>query len=191
MYESVRPDYRRIGIFCALGWFVGMTIMQLVTTHDSLILILSLNAVGAVFFGAVFALVMRRWMRRVMRELYDGTSPWMSPVPPGEYEARVMCSVMRGRIAVGGHLYVGRELWTFMPHTKNLRGHRDPMRWERPGRLVLSTEPIQSRWLTVILGSKTSDRLVVSLGGLRDQFVVPDAKLAVFELQKILSVSAQ
>jgi hypothetical protein len=33
---------------------------------------------------------------------------------------------MRGRLAVGGHLYVGRRALCFVPHTKNLKVHQTP-----------------------------------------------------------------
>lgn len=93
------------------------------------------------------------------------------------------CSLIRGRVAVGGHLYVGRDEWVFMPHKRNLSGHLNPIRWERPEGLSLSTEPVRSRWLRVVLGGNLPDRLVVSLGGLRDELVVPDAQLALTELR--------
>jgi hypothetical protein len=183
-YENVRAvSYPRLAFLSGALFFVLMTITQV----DMLVW----NAISGILFGLFFAKAMLWQLKRITRQLYDGSSPWIPPAPPGEYIARMASSQMRGHIAVGGHLYVGREAWVFMPHTKNLRAHREPMRWDRPGRLVLSTEPVRSRWVTIILGSKLPDRLGVSLGGFRDQFVVPDAQLAVFELQKIVAMSAQ
>ena len=182
-YEAVRnATIPRAAALAALFFFVAMTVT---TTHDSLAVDLVINALGALLFWFLFAAGMRAMLARMTRQLYDGTSPWMPPPPPGEYQVRVASSLMRGRIAVGGHLYVGREKWVFVPHTKNLPQHRSIQHWERPDRISLSTEPVHSAWLQLVLG-KLPDRLVVSDGGLRDLLVVPEADHVRQELQRYL-----
>jgi hypothetical protein len=187
VYETSRnATIPRVALAGALFWFIAMTIEQVATTRDSLGVTLIVNAFGALLFWLLLAIGIRWLLNRIVRQLYDGTSPWMPPMPPGQYDARLSCSVMRGITAVGGHLYVGRQEWVFVPHTKNLPRHRNPLHWEHPERLSLSTEPVRSAWLQLLLG-KLPDRLVISHAGLRDQLLVPDAQRVCEELDRFRS----
>jgi hypothetical protein len=87
---------------------------------------------------------------------------------------------------VGGHLYVGPENLVFVPHTKNLRRHRQPIHWKQPECLSVSTEPAQLWWLQKLVGARPTDRLVIADNGVRTLLAVPDAELVRAELEVYL-----
>jgi hypothetical protein len=92
----------------SLGWAVGSGVL------------------GALLFGFGWAAWMRTGLLKMIRRLYAGDPALVPPPPPTGYQARLPASLMDGRIAVGGHLYVGSQTVCFVPHMKNLKAHRTP-----------------------------------------------------------------
>jgi hypothetical protein len=185
-YESsVAWNPQRVGIVA--GVLFGIPMAMLIWRDDpksGLGAAVATAAVAAVLFGAFWPPAFRTLMGRLMRPIYEGDSRIVPSPPSGRYLARLMCSLMRGRIAVGGHLYVGPENWVFVPHTRNLRIHREPVRWEQPDRLSISTQPARLGWPGRLLGAEPTDRLVLANGESRDQFVVPDTEHTAAELKR-------
>jgi len=184
-YEVTRSaNFARLAFAMAVWWFVFRTIVDVATARYGLGETLIIDAVGAVVFGVLFAVAMHWSMDRQVTRLYEGRGA-IVPEPTGHYgyDFRVLCSLLRGRVRIGGHLYVGPENWVFVPHPKNRRSRRQPIRWEHPERIALSTEPAQLWWLQKFVGVRATDRLVVSDGGLRERFVVPDAQFVRDELE--------
>lgn len=67
-------------------------------------------------------------MRRLVRRIYHGDPRIVPVAPTGSYDYRLPCNLMLGRsMSVGGHLYIGRETWTFVPHRRNLKRHQAPL----------------------------------------------------------------
>jgi hypothetical protein len=40
---------------------------------------------------------------------------------------RIGANLMNGRVAIGGHLYIGQRAMYFIPHKKNLKMHQAPV----------------------------------------------------------------
>lgn len=83
---------------------------------------------GGLLFGLVWSRRMARRMRVMTEALYAGRSPFAVDTPPGSYGYRLPASLRTSdRFAVGGVLFLGRAVMTFVPHQRNLPSYRDPV----------------------------------------------------------------
>ena len=166
-YEaSSGPNLVRSTLVLAVLWGIPMTMFMLRTQQGSTGFVLAVAAVGGLLFGGLVTMLARFATRQLTQAVYHCVWPIVPAAPPGEYDTRLMCRLARGRITIGGHLYVGAAGWVFVPHTRNGPFYRKPVRWDRPGSLSLSTQ--RSRW-------GGADQLVLADGANRAVFVVPNA----------------
>ncbi len=181
--KAARLSFGRSTLVLGLLWGLPMTMFMLRTHQGSLGFVLGIGAIGALTFGSLITMLARFARRQLMQQVYYCVWPIVPAAPPGEYEARLMCSMIRGRLAVGGHLYIGHDAWAFVPHVRNGPIYRKPVRWEQPGRLSLSTRRAPWGWIAWLFGTATDDQVVVADGASRAVFVVPNAGDVASELE--------
>lgn len=80
---------------------------------------------GGIFFGLFFSLLARWRLRSIQDALYAGKG-WIDVPPPANSRIshRIVCSLMDGRIAVGGVAYLGSDGMIFVPHKRNRTRNR-------------------------------------------------------------------
>jgi hypothetical protein len=173
--QSSGPNLVRSTLVLAVLWGIPMTMFMLRTNQGSVGFVVMVAAIGGLLFGGLVTMLARFATRQLTQLVYHCVWPIVPAAPSGEYEARLMCRLKRGRMAVGGHLYVGAEGWVFVPHTRNGPFYRKPVRWEQPAAFSLSTQ--RARWgaLTWLFGLPRGDQLVLANGANRAVFVVPNA----------------
>lgn len=123
------PAWRSVVVMSAL-WGLPMTALIVVMQGRNVgyVLALAIGVVSALLFGVLWTALFRYGMRRFVRRVYDGDSKLVPSPPDGAFEARVPCNLLlTDKMAVGGHLYLGRDRSVFMPHNRNLRRHRNPV----------------------------------------------------------------
>jgi hypothetical protein len=87
-------------------------------------LLVACTAGGALLFGVMFPRSMRRRLLQVTEELCANRGRYATTAPSGSYTHRLACSLRSGRLEVGGALYLGAKVATFVPHVGNLPRHR-------------------------------------------------------------------
>jgi hypothetical protein len=165
-YENAsRLSFGRSMLVLGLVWGIPMTMFMLRTHQGSLGFVLVVGAAGALIFGALITMLARFARRQLTQHVYYCVWPIVPAAPAGQYEVRLMCSLIRRPLPVGGHLYIGSDNWTFVPHTRNGPLYRKPVRWDRPRKLsILNQRP---RW--------GDDQVVLVAGESRWVIVVPNA----------------
>lgn len=166
----VRPT-----LVLGLVWGIPMTMFMLRTHQGSVGFVVTICAIGALLFGSLVTMLARFATRQLTQQVYHGIWPIVPAAPPGEYDARLMCRMKRGRLSIGGHLYVGAERWVFVPHTRNGPFYRRPVNWDRPAALSLSAAHPRRSWLSWLFGSTKVDHLVLSDGDRGAVFIAPNA----------------
>ena len=175
-YENAsKPSFGRSTLVLGLLWGIPMTMFMLRTHQGSLGFVLAIGAVGALIFGALITMLAGFAKRQLTQHVYHCVWPIVPAAPPGPYEARLMCSLVRRPLAVGGHLYIGHEGWTFVPHTRNGPLYRKPVRWDEPYQLSISTQHPKWGWLSWLFGVPTQDQVVLAIGESRWVIAVPNA----------------
>jgi hypothetical protein len=114
----------------AVLWGLPMILIMAFTAGPDIGLtpVILIGAIGAAFFGIAWTAWFRSGMRRLIRRIYEGDPKIVPPPPSGNYASRIMCSMLRTpRMSVGGHLYVAKGQWVFVPHRKNLKRHQAPI----------------------------------------------------------------
>jgi hypothetical protein len=172
----------RAGTVAGILWAIPMVFYLIRGLHGQVIKAVEIAATGAVVFGLLLAALMRVSVHTFFGRIYQGDRTLVTPPPEGAYDARLLCSVFRGRTAVGGILYLGSKDWVFTPHVRNRRVNLSWIRWERPDRIALSTEPAQLGWLAKLFGARPATRVVVFDGESRRVLVVPDVERVVADL---------
>jgi hypothetical protein len=165
----------RSTLVLGLLWWIPMTMFMLRTNQGSIGFVAAVCAVGALLFGSLVTMLARFATRQLTQHVYYCVWPIVPAAPPGQYDARLMCRMQRGRLTVGGHLYVGAEGWVFVPHTRNGPFYRRPVRWDRPTALSLSMQSARWSWFGWLFGLPRHDQLVLADGARRAVFVVPNA----------------
>jgi hypothetical protein len=165
----------RSTLILGLLWGVPMTLFMLRTNQGSVTFVVTIGAIGGLLFGALVTMLARFASRQLTLQVYHCVWPIVPAAPAGEYDARLMCRMMRGRFPVGGHLYIGSDAWVFVPHVRNGPFYRKPVRWEQPASLTLSTERPRWGWLGWLFGFARNDQLVFADGKNRSVFIVPNA----------------
>jgi hypothetical protein len=119
-YENAStPSFGRSTVVLGLLWAIPMSTFMLQTHQGSLGFVLIIGAIGALIFGSLITMLARFARRQLTQAVYYCVWPIVPAPPPGQFEARLMCSLIRGRLPVGGHLYIGPEAWAFVPHARN------------------------------------------------------------------------
>jgi hypothetical protein len=186
-YESASVlSFWRTTLVLAVLWGVPMTLFMLRTHQGSVGFVVSIGVIGAILFGSTLTVLARFARRQLTRQVYHCVWPIVPAAPSGEYQARLMCSLIRGQLAVGGHLYVGRDAWTFVPHVRNGPLYRKPVRGEHPARLSLAAQPPRWGWLARLFGAAPGDQLVLADGQSQSTFVVPNAADVASSLERYI-----
>jgi len=187
-YENAStPSFGRSTLVLGVLWGIPMTTFMLRTHQGSLGFVLVIAAIGALTFGALITMLARFARRQLTQQVYYCVWPIVPAAPPGQYEARLMCSLIRGRLPVGGHLYIGPEAWAFVPHARNGPLLRKAVRWEQPGRLSVFTQRPGWGWLAWLFGAPNNDQVVLADGDARAVLVVPDASDVVAAISALRS----
>ncbi|HTD59595.1 MAG TPA: hypothetical protein VK679_03030 [Gemmatimonadaceae bacterium] len=175
-YEKASTvSFGRSTVVLALLWGIPMTTFMLRTHQGSPGVILVSGAIGALFFGSLLTMLMGFARRQLTQQVYYCVWPIVPAPPPGQYEARLMCSLIRGRLPVGGHLYIGPETWAFVPHARNGPLMRKTVRWEQPSRLSISAQRPRWGWIAWSFGVPINDQVVLADGEARAVLIVPNA----------------
>ncbi len=175
-YEDASgPSLLRSTLVLAVLWGIPMTMFMLRTEQGTFGFVLLIAAAGGLLFGSLVTMLARFATRQLTQLVYHGVWPIVPAAPPGEYDARLMCRLSRGRLAVGGHLYIGGDAWVFVPHTRNGPLYRKPVRWDRPAGLSFTTQRPRWAWLGWLFGLRRDDQLVLTDGATRAFFIVPNA----------------
>lgn len=175
-YENASgPSLVRSTLVLGLLWGIPMTMFMLRTNQGSVGFVVAIGAIGGLLFGSLVTILARFATRQLTQQVYHGVWPIVPAAPQGQYDARLMCRLRRGRLAVGGHLYVGAERWVFVPHARNGPLYRKPVRWERPLGFSFTTQPPQWSALAWLFGLPREDQLVLDEGENRAVFMVPNA----------------
>ncbi len=129
-------------------------------------LLVGAAAVSGVIFGVIFPRSIKRRLLRATEAVYSGTGLYESPSPGGAYTHRLPCSWVDSRLEVGGVLYLGRRLATFVPHSMNLPRHRQPLAIADGTECVVETLARPRSFLATLLGVDRPDLVrIVSAQG--------------------------
>lgn len=144
----------RITAVMALLWGVPLALVLWFTGGRAgpLGIFLLVGIATGLVFGFFWSRSFRRMMIAMSRRLHDGDPELVPPPPPGDYQFRVMGTLIRAPIGVGGHLYAGPARWVFVPHRKNRRGQQDPIELP-PAPVEVVTVP--QTWLAKIFTART------------------------------------
>jgi len=187
-YEKASTvSFGRSTVVLGLLWGIPMTTFMLRTHQGSLGSVLLGGAIGALVFGSLITMLARFARRQLTQAVYYCVWPIVPAAPPGQYEARLMCSLIRGRLPVGGHLYIGPQAWTFVPHARNGPVMRKTVRWEQPSRLSVATQRPRWGWIAWLFGVPTNDQVVLADGEAQAVLVVPNASDVVSAISALRS----
>lgn len=182
-YENHPPlSPVRIGLAMGMmGAVLGFVVSVLFGERDSVSLFN--QVLEALFVGLVLGV----WSsfpglvynRRFMRRVYRADPAIVPPAPAGSYDRRLACYIMLPSSSmwvsnVGGHLYFGRETWTFVPHLRNDRENRAPLSIPAtPPPVVEVVDPPMAR-LTWLAAKAPIRHLQIRTSAATARFHVPD-----------------
>lgn len=175
-YEKTdRAAWWRTVVVMAVLWGVPMTVMGAwgSTSAAEVAMRVVIGAFTALGFGITWTFWFGRSMRKLVRRIH-AADPKIVPSPPeGDYEYRLPCNYL-GRIAIGGHLYVGPRVWTFVPHRKNLKMHQAPLSIALAPSMSVEVEAIPLRGLAALLTKGPVYRVRIVSPETDAAFVVPE-----------------
>lgn len=181
----IGPAWRTV-LAMAVLWGLPMTLLAVFTTyHDiGIALPLTVGVLAGLGFGFLWTRSFRRRMRTLMHRLYDA-DPALVPAPPtGPYQCRVSCNLVQpGRIAVGGHLYVGQGDWVFVPHRRNLPKHRSPITLPVSADIELTPRTAPPRGLARLFTIEPVGSIEVRSGPLNVRLYVPEPSTVAAQLR--------
>jgi hypothetical protein len=149
-------------------------------------LLVGAAAISGVIFGITFPRSIKRRLLRVTEAVYSGTGSYASTAPGGAYTHRLPCSLVNSRLEVGGVLYLGRRLATFVPHSMNLPRHRQPLAIADGTECVVETVARPRTFLATLLGVDLPDLVrIVSAQGAWELNMPRPAQLAL-EIRTLL-----
>lgn len=117
----------RTGSLFALLFFPGMAAVSLWASPGRPIpwlLLAGVSLLAGALFGLLFPPGLKRSLLRTTEAVYRGEPPYSTIPPDARFEHSLPCSLMAGKLAVGGVLYLAPGLATFVPHGRNLPRHR-------------------------------------------------------------------
>ena len=175
-YEQTdRAAWWRTVLMMGVLWGTPMTIFA--AWREPTATPLAVTVVVGAFFGLMFGILWTSWfgrsMRKMVRRIYAADPKLVPPAPEGEYEYRLACTYL-GRIAVGGHLYVGPREWTFVPHRKNLKMHQAPITIALAPSMSVEVVEVQLRGLPALLMKGPAYRVRVVTPRDDAAFVTPE-----------------
>lgn len=131
----------RTALVMSALWGVPMTALMVASdpSHLKMTEVLGIGLAASLAFGTIWTAWVRLSLRRFTQRLYAG-DPTLVPPPPDESaDRRLLCSWLKTpRFSVGGHLYLGSNRWTFVPHRRNRTADESPI-------LILLTPPPRIR----------------------------------------------
>ena len=166
----------------AVLWGLPMTLIMAFTAGSTIgfIPIIIIGAIGAAFFGIAWTAWFRSSMRGLIRRIHEGDPKIVPPPPPGNYASRIMCSMLRtSRVSVGGHLYVAKGRWVFVPHRKNLKVHQAPIHINADSTIGLAVIQAQPNAFARLFSASPTPNVRVSETREVHPFQVPRAEDAV------------
>src|SRR6266566_25028 len=168
----------RTALLTAAMWALAITLLVVVTER-------SVHGLGRLTFW------IRRTIRKRSRRLYRTEPAVVPPAPSGHFDYRLMCSVMTSpRFSVGGHLYIGRESWVFVPHRWNLPAHRSQIVIQPATGLVLERPAVGPWWLARFLAKRPLPTLRVRSAGTDLTIQAPELEHVSGTLQRYLAGGA-
>lgn len=173
--KTDRAAWWRTVVVMAVGWGTPMTIMSAWGSRSAgeLAVKVVLGAIAGLGFGVLSTSGFGRSMRKLTRRIYAADPKIVPSPPPGEYEYRLVGNYM-GRIAIGGHLYVGARDWTFVPHRKNLKMHQAPLSIALAPSMSVETEELPLRGLAALLVKGPVYRVRVVTPEMEAVFAMPE-----------------
>jgi len=183
----------RTALLTAAMWALAITLLVVVTEWSvhGLGRLLGFIAVPALAFGVLLTFWIRRTIRKRSRRLYRTEPAVVPPAPSGHFDYRLMCSVMTSpRFSVGGHLYIGRESWVFVPHRWNLPAHRSQIVIQPATGLVLERPAVGPWWLARFLAKRPLPTLRVRSAGTDLTIQAPELEHVSGTLQRYLAGGA-
>jgi len=187
VYQARAPISRRMAALMGVLW--GGTMLAFIAwltrpAAGMLMYEVAIVAIAAAFFAAANRRAMVRKTREMQARLHGGDPALVPPQPAGRFDARVLSTLVRGRLGVSGQLYVGEYEWVFVPHLRNLSANRarivlgpaDEMKVDvveqRPG--VVSRLLIDGPFRRVRIAGRQGELL----------FITPDAPFVADELNR-------
>ena len=170
-----------MGIFAAVFPLDDSNLLYSRTTR------IAISFFSGLIFGPFFTLLTRWWTRLIQTGLYSGKS-WIDVPPPANIGVnyRIVCSLIKGRIAVGGVAYLHSEGVIFAPHKRNRATNKrllemKPLRELRFDTAVL---PVRNQ-IQRILIPRPQPVLVVQWPDGDARFVVPCAASLALKLTEL------
>lgn len=186
VYQANSGFTRGTAVRMSVMWGAGMLAFTFGLTRPEpgmAIYLVVVLVIGAALFGFLWTRLMRRTMGRLLARLHAGDSKLVPPPPPGHWDARLLCSLVR-RIVIGGHLYVGPDAWVFVPHRKNLAVHQAPVALGPPDQLSVSLIHLRPNALLRLMVPGPIRRVRVAGPGGEHLLVVPEADWVAERLQQ-------
>jgi len=113
-------------------------------------------------------------LRRASEQAYHGIGRLAAPLPDSKlFTHRLPCSLRRGRLDVGGVLYVGRREALFQPHAGNLPKDRAGVVVAHGEPCEVALVPSRPNRLAAFLARRLPPGVEIACGGRRYLFIVP------------------
>ncbi|HEU0078786.1 MAG TPA: hypothetical protein VFQ76_14125 [Longimicrobiaceae bacterium] len=141
--------------------------------------------------GFIWFFAFRALMRRLLRRIYHGDPRIVPPAPAGSYDYRLAGNLMLSRsMSAGGHLYIGRETWTFVPHRRNLKRHQTPLSIPAAPPPAVEAVDVPLRGVTRILLKGLVRQVHVRTSSTTHRFVTPDPEAVAARLRDYLHAAS-
>jgi hypothetical protein len=190
--SSRSPAWRSVVVMSVL-WGGPMTGIIVITQGREIGIVpaLMIGIITGVLFGTLWTVWFRLAMRRFVRRVYHG-DPKLVPQPPeGGFEARVPCNLLlTDKMAVGGHLYLGRDQSVFVPHNRNLRQHRSPVVLTPGAHSAVTVHELTPPLLTRILAKGPIQVFDVNVAEGSVRLLVPKAESVLPKLEPFFKQEA-
>lgn len=148
-------------------------------------------AIGGPLFGLGFPAMVRRSVRLIAAGIYAGES-WIidPPAMTDRVYYQVLCTCMRGRVGLGGVLYLGRKGFLFMPHKRN-RKRTVPIEMPLETlRISLGAPSIGNR-IQRLLTPRPQGQIEVTWNGGSARFLMPNPAETYVRLRRCLETLQQ
>ena len=116
------------------------------------------TAVSATIYGVGFTLWTRASHRRRARRMYAGDPHLVAPQPDGPWDFRLQASLMEARRVkswpIVGHLYISRDLVSFVPLLNTSERYRQPFTMPLQNTPHVDVTDRSEDWLTSLLSGR-------------------------------------
>lgn len=163
------------GVFMALAFIAIAAWTDTLRRPHALPLLVGVGLAGGLAFGLLMASRLPSRLRRASEEVYRGTGRLATPLPdPALFTHRLPCSLRRGRLDVGGVLYVGRREALFQPHAGNLPKDRAAVVIAHGSPCEVALVPLRPNRLAAFLAPQLPPGVEIACGDRRYPLVVPE-----------------